>query len=219
MISVWRWLDARDVDSTAWPSTNCWMHCIHGVSVLCTFSSVLQAQNASNSESQTYFMFQHKSWGLVSILLLVPRLAFRIQAHRKQLVPLRTDSWLLQFAASAVHQSMYLCMVALSISALGIGLYGGKGFPLFLTSLPSFIEPDIPFAKYLVGWHRDIFGFALICLVCLHIAAVGGHTLLSWLGMGGGVIHRIDPLRLSARLRLESAKRTDGDVLSEVLAT
>jgi cytochrome b561 len=115
----------------------------------------------------------HKEIGLLVLVLLAPRLAWRITQVLPQLVAHLPD-WQ-KIAARFVHLSFYALMFALPISgwlmssaaAIPVSFFG-------LFTLPDFITRDDILFHRLIDIHKW-FGYVLILFIFVHVGAALRH--------------------------------------------
>ena len=70
----------------------------------------------------------HKSFGLVVIALLIPRILLRRGARLP--APVVGPEWE-QFLAKVGHYSLYSTIGILSATGIGMGIFSGNGIPFF----------------------------------------------------------------------------------------
>lgn len=129
----------------------------------------------------------HKSLGLLILLLMLPRLAYRVIAGAPAHEP--TISAAQRIASTAVHHLLYMLLIAQG--ALGVyanSVYGATT-PFFgLFALPVFTPKNEPFAEQLFAVH-ELIGFAIAGLLILHI----GGALYHYFIRRDGVMQRMLP--------------------------
>ena len=83
-------------------------------------------------------MFRHKSLGLLTGMIVAPRLIYRVYdrlAYR--VVEVEGSSAVESIAAKIVHYGLYAFMIIMPASGIAMGYYGGKGLPFFYTTFSS----------------------------------------------------------------------------------
>merc|ERR1719215_1087373 len=86
------------------------------------------AQNTKDNTEKGQYMFYHKSCGLLTGILVVPRLIARIASKTPAHLPGPTIQ---QWAGNASHLAMYGFITFLPMSGIAMGYFGGKGLPFF----------------------------------------------------------------------------------------
>merc|ERR1739846_22756 len=88
-------------------------------------------------------MFRHKSLGLLSAMIVTPRIAYRLFSpgayNVKEIVGI---SSLESIAAKAGHYALYGFMTVMPATGIAMGYYGGKGLPFFYTTVPGIKSTD-----------------------------------------------------------------------------
>ena len=110
-------------------------------SILC----VLKAQQydwKTSGEQKGLWMFRHKSLGLLTGMLVVPRIWVKMTSPA--VAALAGDTAQLQMAARLSHGSLYAFMIMMAATGIGMGLFSGKGLPFFVTTIPSGPVPTVP---------------------------------------------------------------------------
>lgn len=109
-------------------------------------------------------MFYHKSFGLLSGALLVPRVAAALLTPRPPAGP------------SAVgHALLYGFTAVLAMSGIAMGYFGGKGLPFFVTTVPGATEPDKDAAGKAFSLHKLVGKYGKL-LIPTHIGIVVAQT-------------------------------------------
>lgn len=116
----------------------------------------------------------HKSVGLLLMLLVVVRLAWRL-THRPLPWPAGTPAWQ-QRAAAWGHAALYACMAALPASGYIASNFSRHGVRLFGLRLPPW-GPDLPGVYgFFDGLHLAV-AIGLLLLVAGHVAMALWHRL------------------------------------------
>ena len=118
----------------------------------------------------------HKEFGMVALMLVVLRIAWRLSNITPSLASL--PLWE-KFAARSVHYAFYVFMFALPIT--GWMMSSAAGFPvsffgLFL--LPDLVSPDENLRVTLIEIHQWL-GYLLIATLFLHIGASLKHQIIN----------------------------------------
>ena len=142
-------------------------------SIMC----VLKAQEydwKTSPEPKGKWMFRHKSLGLLTGMLAVPRLIAKLTSP--SVAGLAGDTKAIQILARVSHGSLYAFMGIMSVSGILMGYYGGKGLPFFFTTLPGDKEGNKSIAGNSYKIHTFI-GHNFKYLVPLHVGAAGFHAV------------------------------------------
>lgn len=146
------------------------MHWTMAGSVLACVGLVNVAQFYKGKEKMN-IMFYHKSFGLLSALLIVPRIG--IAAMSKMPAPVAGPA-IEMLAARAGHLGLYAFMLFMPATGVAMGYYGGKGLPFFTTTIPGAEKANGDIAKWSFKWHSNIGHYAQY-LIPAHVGAVGFH--------------------------------------------
>jgi len=115
----------------------------------------------------------HKSTGMLILVLMLARLAWRL-ANRSPALPPQTPAWE-RCAAQASHVLLYLLAVALPLSGWVINSAAGVPFSIFwLVPLPAIVAPDERLEELAKLVHFSLL-VALCLVLALHIAAALRH--------------------------------------------
>jgi cytochrome b561 len=118
----------------------------------------------------------HKSTGVLILLLMLARLAWRL-ANRSPALPPQTPAWE-RHAAHASHALLYTLALALPLSGWVINSAAGVPFSVFwLVPLPSIVAPDEHLEELAKLVHFSLL-VALCLLLAVHIAAALRHHLI-----------------------------------------
>jgi 1,2-dihydroxy-3-keto-5-methylthiopentene dioxygenase len=115
------------------------LHWLTAIPAVGCVSSVLICQQ-SPKEEKGKWMWRHKSLGLLTGMIVAPRLAYRIFNRSAYKVFPLDGNKLEHFAASATHLGLYGFMVMMPVSGIAMGYYGGKGLPFFFTTIPGVVK-------------------------------------------------------------------------------
>ena len=118
----------------------------------------------------------HKSTGVLILVLMLVRLAWRL-ANRSPALPPQTPAWE-RYAAHASHAALYVLAIALPLSGWVINSAAGVPFSVFwLVPLPSIVAPDEHVEELAKLVHFSLL-VALCLLVAVHIGAALRHHLI-----------------------------------------
>ena len=134
------------------------------------------AQNTKDKEKKGTYMFYHKSFGLLTLGLLAPRIMARLAASGKIPPPFPVPTWQ-EIASKISHATLYGMMIFMPVSGVAMGYFGGKGLPFFVTTLPGAEKPKGNVAKGAYQWHKRVGYWFQYAVVPIHIGAVAFHAL------------------------------------------
>ena len=118
----------------------------------------------------------HKSTGVLILVLMLARLAWRL-ANRSPALPPQTPAWE-RFAAQASHAALYVLAIALPLSGWVINSAAGVPFSVFwLVPLPPIVAPDEHVEEIAKLVHFSLL-VALCLLLAVHIGAALRHHLI-----------------------------------------
>lgn len=148
------------------------MHWGMAAGILGCFATVKSAQY-STGERKGQLMRIHKSFGLLMMGAIVPRVLIRLASR----VPAHVPRPKLEVLAGNVsHFLMYGLMIFMPVTGIAMGYYGGKGLPFFGLHINGIDKPDPSIAKPAFKAHK-LAGQAFEVLVPIHIGAVGFHAV------------------------------------------
>ncbi len=146
---------------------------------------MLAAQNTEDKEKKGDMMYYHKSLGVLTGILLVPRLGALIFSKRP--AHMEGIGKLEQLAGSAGHLGLYGFSVVMSVTGIAMGYFSGMGLPFFGTKIPGAAEPNKPVAMQLYKIHKFA-GYWGKFLIPAHVGAAGLHV-----ARGHPIFTRINP--------------------------
>jgi len=103
--------------------------------------SVLQAQQAPKEEKGLW-MYRHKSLGLLTGMVVVPRVAYRVFSRSAYNVVNVQGSSIEHALGNMTHYGLYGFMTIMPASGIAMGYYGGKGLPFFVTTIPGVVKTE-----------------------------------------------------------------------------
>mmetsp|Transcript_33175 Transcript_33175/g.48651 ORF Transcript_33175/g.48651 Transcript_33175/m.48651 type:complete len:192 (+) Transcript_33175:66-641(+) len=111
-----------------------YFHWVVGIPLIGCVGTVLKAQDAPK-EDKGMWMHRHKSLGLLTGMLVAPRLAYRVinMGKYSAVTPLEGTGPIETIAAKVSHYGLYAFMTIMPASGIAMGYYGGKGLPFFNT--------------------------------------------------------------------------------------
>lgn len=117
----------------------------------------------------------HKSLGIVVLLLVAARVAWRA-GHRPEPLPPGLPQWQVR-AFEFVQWALYACMVAVPVTGLLGAGYQRSGIAFFGWALPRWAAPNRPRAELLFDIHSALV-WVTVALVALHALAGLKHLLV-----------------------------------------
>ena len=124
--------------------------------------------------SELYFSL-HKSLGLLLLMLLAARAAWRL-GHRPADLPPSVPFWQARLSRLG-HGLLYLGMLLVPATGLAGALLSKSGAAFFGLALPRWFAPDHALAEQWFGLH-ELAAWTLAGLVVLHVLAGLKHLLL-----------------------------------------
>merc|ERR1712196_302691 len=118
-------------------------------------------------------MGYHKSFGTLAAGLLVPRLVVRAISKNP---PSFSKMFAEKLIADVSHTIMCGMLVAMPVTGVAMGYYGGKGLPFFTTTIPGASDDnkDGKLAGQAFKLHKQI-GWYMELLFLGHIGGVAMH--------------------------------------------
>lgn len=157
--------------------------------------TVLKAQEAPKAEKGLW-MHRHKSLGLLTGILVAPRLGYRLfNAAKYRVGHIAGTGPLEQKAADASHFLLYGFMTIMPASGIAMGYFGGKGLPFFGTTIPGIVHTDETkkgnqkIAGQAFKIHKQLGTYGKF-LIPLHAAGAVQHA-----ARGHTIFARINPFR------------------------
>ena len=170
-------------------------HWMAAIPFLGTIGTVLKAQQAPKEEKGKW-MFRHKSLGLLSGMIVAPRLAYRLlNRPAYNVMELQGSAVWEQMAAKATHYFLYGFMFVMPATGIAMGYYGGKGLPFFYTTLPGAVTTEENkasngnIAKNAFKIHKTLGTYGKY-VVPVHVGAAFMHSF-----KGQAIFTRINPFR------------------------
>ena len=157
--------------------------------------TVLKAQQAPKEEKGKW-MWRHKSLGLLTGMIVAPRLAYRLfNPPAYNVLELQGAATWEKMAAKASHYFLYAFMIVMPASGIAMGYYGGKGLPFFYTTLPGIVKTEEnkassgSIAKNSFSIHKTLGTYGKF-VVPVHVGASFMHYF-----KGQAIFTRINPFR------------------------
>ena len=149
---------------------------------------VLKAQQ-SPKEEKGKWMWRHKSLGLLTGLIVAPRLGYRIfnaAQYKKVGHPMGTGP-IEGKLADVSHMALYAFMTIMPASGIAMGYFGGKGLPFFWTTIPGASVPQGNIAKQSFSIHKTLGTYGKF-LIPIHIGGALKHS-----AAGASIWSRVNP--------------------------
>eukprot|EP01126_Amoeba_proteus_P035248 TRINITY_DN3545_c0_g1_i1.p1 TRINITY_DN3545_c0_g1~~TRINITY_DN3545_c0_g1_i1.p1 ORF type:complete len:201 (-),score=20.67 TRINITY_DN3545_c0_g1_i1:129-731(-) len=163
-----------------------WLHWGMAATIIGCVSFVKRAQSEKDMQKKGELMFYHKSFGLASVGLLLPRIFLLYKKGTPGPIP--GTNIVERMLGNLSHKAFYVLLCALPITGIQMGYYGGKGLPFFFTTIPGAEKPKPDFAKFAYLNHKRA-GQILEILFPIHIGAALVHA-----ARGHRVFRRMNPL-------------------------
>merc|ERR1711862_159541 len=148
----------------------------------------------SPKEEKGAWMFRHKSLGLLTGLVVAPRLGYRALNAAKFRIGHPTGTGTMEGrAADLSHALLYGFMTVMPATGIAMGYFGGKGLPFFWTTLPGAVRTEDNkvehgnIAKQAFSIHKQL-GVYGKYLIPVHVAGAFKHSF-----MGHNIWSRINP--------------------------
>lgn len=150
-------------------------------------------------EQKGSLMYAHKSLGLLTGILVAPRLVHRVLSRSEYKVQeLAGNSELENMVGKVAHYAMYGFMTVMPATGITMGLFGGKGLPFFVTTVPSLPaatdeakKTNGAIAKQSFSIHKQV-GVYGKYLVPAHVGAAFAHQI-----RGQAIFTRMNPFSKS----------------------
>eukprot|EP00339_Tiarina_fusa_P018841 CAMPEP_0117006668 /NCGR_PEP_ID=MMETSP0472-20121206/6814_1 /TAXON_ID=693140 ORGANISM="Tiarina fusus, Strain LIS" /NCGR_SAMPLE_ID=MMETSP0472 /ASSEMBLY_ACC=CAM_ASM_000603 /LENGTH=189 /DNA_ID=CAMNT_0004708199 /DNA_START=23 /DNA_END=592 /DNA_ORIENTATION=- len=180
------------VPKAAYSVTAAYYHWMVAVPLAGCIGTVLKAQDAPKEEKGAW-MFRHKSLGLLTGIVVAPRVAYRVFNSQAYNVEKVAGSKVEHFLASATHYGLYGFMLVMPASGIAMGYYGGKGLPFFFTTIPGVVKTEENkkstgnIAKQSFGIHKQLGTYGKF-LVPMHVGGAFMHFF-----KGQTIFARVNP--------------------------
>ena len=176
------------VASMAYSRTAGVFHWLVAFPVIGCIGTVMKSQQVPKEEKPLW-MFRHKSLGLLTGMIVAPRLAYRLFSGKYTVRPLEGNVQWENMAGTLSHYALYGFMVIMPATGIAMGYYGGKGLPFFTTTLSGAKVANGQIAKNSFKIHKQLGTYGKY-LIPLHVGASGFH----WV-RGQSIFTRINPFR------------------------
>mmetsp|Transcript_23533 Transcript_23533/g.28275 ORF Transcript_23533/g.28275 Transcript_23533/m.28275 type:complete len:190 (+) Transcript_23533:195-764(+) len=168
------------VATKVYSTSAAYYHWLVAIPLIGSVGSVLQAQQAPKGEKGKW-MWRHKSLGLLTGLVVAPRLGYRLwNSSKYKIAPVEGSGPLEHGVGSVVHYALYGFMTIMPATGIAMGYYGGKGLPFFWTTLPGVVKTDEnkkmtgQIAKQSFGIHKQLGTYGKY-LIPLHVGGAFSH--------------------------------------------
>lgn len=148
----------------------------------------------SPKEEKGKWMYRHKSLGLLTGLVVAPRLGYRLLNSAKYKVGHVPGTGPVEGKlADASHLALYGFMTLMPATGIAMGYFGGKGLPFFVTTLPGASEKNGKIAGNSFKIHKTLGTYGKY-LVPIHVGgalkhALGGKAIWSRVNPFGRPMH------------------------------
>eukprot|EP00457_Paulinella_chromatophora_P010591 gb/GEZN01010699.1/.p1 GENE.gb/GEZN01010699.1/~~gb/GEZN01010699.1/.p1 ORF type:complete len:219 (-),score=30.52 gb/GEZN01010699.1/:212-868(-) len=183
----------------AYPLSVSVLHWLMAPTLMGAVGSVVIAQSLDKKDTEfkeNYgkWMWRHKSLGLLTGMLVVPRVANRVLLDKaKAKMPAHLPGILgsaQEHVVKMSHTALYGFLVFMPLSGIAMGYYSGFGLPFFFTKFIGASKKNQN--KFLAGkaysMHAAV-GYYGKYLIPMHVAGAGAH-----LAKGQAVFSRINPM-------------------------
>ena len=164
-----------DSRNERWPAGVIWLHWIMAALVLAILVIGYVAEHQAAGAGALALYEAHFSLGLLAILLLVARLAYRLTTRGPRhefLSPIRRNG------ARLVHFALYLTMAAALVSGWVNFMFLGPIRVFGLFEMPRLFDPETQEPLRALSWYVHHYSWpVLLALVALHSAAALQHQV------------------------------------------
>lgn len=184
------------VPARAYSMTASAYHWAVAIPMIGTIATVIKCQNSPKPEKAKW-MHRHKSLGLLTGMLVAPRVAYRLLARPSyNVVGLPGNATWENVLGKVGHYALYGFMTIMPATGIAMGYYGGKGLPFFGTTfdgIKSTTEEEkkrnggIAKRAFQIHKQNGVYGKYL---VPVHAGAAVSH----W-ARGQAIFARINPFR------------------------
>ena len=163
-------------------------HWLVAAPLMGSVASVLICQQ-SPKEEKGKWMHRHKSLGLLTGIVVAPRLGYRILASaRYRAAGHPPDTGPIEGKLADVsHIALYGFMTLMPATGIAMGYYGGKGLPFFWTTLDGSAVPNGAIAKQAFSIHKTAGTYGKF-LIPIHVGGAMKHSL-----SGTAIWSRVNP--------------------------
>lgn len=168
-------------------------HWMVAAPLLGSVASVLIAQEIpkEDKEGKGKWMWRHKSLGVLTGLVVAPRLGYRLMNIGKyQIEHLPGHGPIMGILSNASHLALYGFMVVMPTTGIAMGMFGGKGLPFFWTTIPGFENKNGKLAGQNFKIHKFVGTYGKY-LIPVHAGAAVGHYFTG----APKIFSRINPFR------------------------
>lgn len=182
---------------TNYSKTAGYLHWGTALPMMASVSAVLKAQQCpKKSQERQWWMHQHESFGLLTAMILVPRVAYRVISYKsynvKPLPEIITGNSSIEHAAASTTQwGLHGFGIVCAVTGVGMNYLSGWGIPFFWTKVPG-LEKTHKYdalTKKMFDVHKVVGNYGKY-LIPLHIAGTTAHA-----ATGQAVFTRINPFR------------------------
>lgn len=152
---------------------------LHWLTALLVFTQLALAilhDQISDSEIRQDILTGHRSLGIVIWLLVLGRLAWRLQGMRLPAFPVSMSRWH-QWGARVSEWGLYGLLLTQPLTGMAATVLRGRPFDLFGIYVPSLMAPHMAWAITQVL--HTLAGYGLASLVLVHASAAILHRVIA----------------------------------------
>jgi cytochrome b561 len=152
---------------------------LHWLTALLVFTQIALAilhDQISDSEIRRDILTGHRSLGIVIWLLVLGRLAWRLQGMRLPAFPVSMSRWH-QWGARVSEWGLYGLLLTQPLTGMAATVLRGRPFDLFGIYVPSLMAPHMAWAITQVL--HTLAGYGLASLVLVHASAAILHRVIA----------------------------------------
>uniref|UniRef100_A0A7S2YPH7 Cytochrome b561 bacterial/Ni-hydrogenase domain-containing protein n=1 Tax=Entomoneis paludosa TaxID=265537 RepID=A0A7S2YPH7_9STRA len=183
------------VPSAAYSVTASFFHWAVAIPTIGCVGCVMKAQDSPKSEKGKW-MYRHKSLGLLTGMIVAPRLGYRLLSRSSyNVLELKGNSSAENFLGKAGHYLLYGFMTVMPATGIAMGYFGGAGLPFFFTKFSAIKKTDEnkastgAIAKNAFQVHKQL-GVYGKYLIPVHASAAFLHYF-----RGQAIFTRVNPFR------------------------
>ena len=128
-----------------------------------------------NTPDRAYYFSLHKSFGLLTLLLIVVRIGWRAK-HPAPPLPASMPAWQIN-ATTISHSLLYLCMLLQPLTGYLSSSFNKYGVKFFGLKLPNWGREDNGLRELFASAH-DFIAVVFIAVIAVHLLAALKHLLI-----------------------------------------
>merc|ERR1719326_1805714 len=155
-----------------------YFHWITAVPLISSIGCVIYSQQLpkSNKKEKGEWMWRHKSLGLLTGLIITPRLVYRT-INNKVYKSVPSLHHHLGKVAGLSHFGLYTFGFIMPLTGIAMGMFGGNGLPFFWTKIPGLESKNKNVAANSFNIHKTL-GMYGKFLIPIHTGAALGHATM-----------------------------------------